>query len=158
MPNNATAVRHGPIPKANEERLWGQVVKTEGCWLWTAGHRLGYGVFHVRDSASGTYSTVQAHRYIYEQLVGLVPYGLQLDHLCRNRLCVNPSHLEPVTIQQNVLRGMGLAANNSKKTHCLRGHPFDLINTRSTVKGKRVCRLCDRIRHQSYKQREEGAS
>lgn len=110
------------------------------CWEWT-GARMhnGYGQLVV----GGIRYAV--HRYVYEQLVGPIPEGLDLDHLCRNRACVNPIHLEPVTRGENLRRGY-LAEPRSAKTHCIRGHAFDAANTRISKAGKRQCRSCDRSR------------
>src|SRR5882672_6137680 len=89
------------------------------CWLWTGSRtRKGYG----RVQWDGR--TVQAHRLVYELLVGPIPVGLYLDHLCRNPRCVRPDHCEPVSNGENVLRGFGPPAVNARKTHCLRGHPL----------------------------------
>lgn len=98
------------------------VCPTTGCWNWTASCTSnGYGQFHIN---SGAKRNVGAHRWAYETLVGCVPDGLQLDHLCRNRRCVNPAHLEPVTPQVNTLRGATLPARNARKTHCPQGHMY----------------------------------
>jgi len=114
-------------------------VDSNGCWIWTGRISLaGYGQF-----SSPERKTVNAYRWGYEQLVGAIPGGLHLDHLCRVRACVNPAHLEPVTCRENVLRGVGVTAVNASKTHCLRGHEFTLANTR--MKGRRrICRACSR--------------
>lgn len=85
------------------DRFWAKVVKTSSCWVWvgSGGGRIGeYGVFRM-DSGP-----VRAHRYAYELLVGPIPDGMTLDHLCRVTRCVNPSHLEPVTLEENVRRGV----------------------------------------------------
>ena len=103
------------------ERFWSKVDKDGpgGCWLWTASQNgYGYGKFKA------PHAFVASHRYAYELLVGPIPDGLQIDHLCRNRACVNPAHLEPVTQRVNLMRGNTLASINARKTHCIRGHEF----------------------------------
>lgn len=95
------------------------------CWEWTGQLRNGYGRIKV-DGHS-----IQAHIFSYETFLGSIPEGLELDHLCRNRACVNPLHLEPVTRSINVRRGIGplIAALKQKaKTHCPQGHPYSLEN------------------------------
>ena len=90
-----------------------------GCWLWIAGIAGGgYGSYW-----NGT-KKVSAHRFSYEQTRGPIPQGLEIDHLCRQRLCVNPEHLEAVTHRENVLRGDGWTAHQARQTHCHRGHPL----------------------------------
>jgi hypothetical protein len=92
-----------------------------------------------------------AHRAVYEMEVGPIADGLEIDHLCRNRGCVNPAHLEPVTHKENVLRGATVPGLNAVKTHCLRGHEFDEENTRHIARnGRRVCRACMRERCREY--------
>ena len=116
------------------------VVFTDSCWLWTGGHAgEGYGRFYNNGRAW------LAHRFAWIAFVGPIEDGLQLDHVaaagCKNRHCVNPDHLEPVTIAENVLRGSGITAINARKTHCKQGHPFDRQNT-IYRKGGRLCRQC----------------
>lgn len=112
-----------------------------GCWLWTACiNTSGYAGLWWDGKKR------EAHRVVYELAVGPVPAGLQLDHLCRVRSCVNPEHLEPVTPKENVHRGMGTAGIHFRKTHCVNGHKFDELNTRKTKEGWRVCRACKRNR------------
>jgi hypothetical protein len=123
------------------ERFWSKVARggTGGCWLWTAGKfSEGYGQFW-RDGRN-----LHAHRVAYELLVGPIPEGLNLDHLCRVRHCVNPAHLEPVTARTNLLRGVGQPARNARKTHCKNGHEFTPENTYEIRPGWRACRQCKR--------------
>lgn len=110
------------------------------CWTWTAQiNNQGYAVLGVASRPAA------AHRFAYQLLVGPIPEGLHLDHLCRNRGCVNPSHLEPVTCRENLLRGNTHAAMNVAKTHCPHGHEYTTENT-GTYKGSRYCRTCGRLR------------
>ena len=106
------------------ERFWIKVQKTPDCWNWIASHSTnGYGRLMHKNKY------VAAHRWSYESLVGPIPDGLVIDHLCRNKLCVNPAHMEPVTQRENVMRGEGIAAQNANKTHCVHGHEFNRENT-----------------------------
>lgn len=116
--------------------FWGNVTKGTDCWLWT-GHtdRDGYGIFYRRGH-------VRAHRFAYESEVGVIPAGLEPDHLCGVRKCVRPEHLELVSHRENVLRGRSFAAINSRKTHCPRGHEFTAANTYVYPSGGRQCRTC----------------
>ena len=121
-------------------RFWSKVhADSSGCWLWTAAlNDAGYGKYSIRRS-----TWRRAHRVAYLGLVGPIPDGLTLDHLCRVRRCVNPSHLEPVTAGENVLRGVGLSAQNNRKTHCRRGHEFTEENTyHYPASEERGCRAC----------------
>ncbi len=105
------------------------------CLMWTGGRRGGYGRFRVDGRI------VSAHRWLYEQLVGTIPAGLVVDHLCRHPACVNPEHLEPVTQRENVLRGEGVGARHARKTHCPQGHEYTDENT-YTWNRQRFCRAC----------------
>jgi hypothetical protein len=123
-----------------------------GCWNWTAQiDRNGYGKF-----CKNAYPAL-AHRVSYELHVGPIPNGLFLDHLCRNRSCVNPKHLEPVTNRENGLRGIGPAASrkrNLAKTHCKYGHPLSGDNIIiSKWNGQRVCLACRLARKRQYNSR-----
>lgn len=123
----------------DEARFWRKVNKDDpsGCWLWTGAKYRGYGYFRVERKG------IRAHRYSYELVKGNIPSGLILDHLCRNKACVNPQHLEPVTIGENVLRGTAPSAVNAKKSHCVRGHRFSEANTYIN-RGRRYCKTCRR--------------
>jgi len=126
-----------------------------GCWLWTASKdRKGYGKFKMAGRVH------RAHRVSYEMHVGPIPDGLELDHLCRNRMCVNPDHLEPVTTQENLLRGDTIAACNAAKTHCPQGHEYAGDNLYIDKRGRRFCRTCarerDRKRYQRKKEAQRG--
>src|SRR3990167_5772169 len=110
----------------------------KGCWPWQAGLKGGgYGGFMIEDGRNG--STTGAHRAAWELLVGDIPEGLTIDHLCRNVTCVNPDHLEPVSIKVNVLRGRGPSAQNARKNQCPAGHRYDFRDNG----GKRRCRQCN---------------
>ena len=126
-----------------EQRFMRHVEKSDECWLWRgAKHGFGYGQFHGSQG-----KMVDAHRFAYEMFVGPIPEGLTIDHLCRIRNCVNPAHLEPVTLRENILRGENA---NKSKTHCKRGHPFDSRNT-YWRQGERSCRTCRAARSRAYR-------
>ncbi len=140
------------------ERFWAKVDKNgpipancpafDPCWIWQ-GKISGNGYGHIWLAGK----TVGAHRLSYKLLVGAIPSRMTLDHLCRNRACVNPNHLEVVTNRTNLLRGISFSAQNARRTHCPQGHPYDLFNTYVTSKGKRDCRRCWGIAKARYKER-----
>jgi hypothetical protein len=122
---------------------------TDGeCWEWTARvDRYGYGRFRLDRKME------LAHRVAYRIFVGDIPEGLTVDHLCRNRKCVNPAHLEAVSRKDNTLRGVGPTAVNAGKDVCASGHPFNADNTYFRPTGNRDCRACGRVRSAAYKAR-----
>lgn len=106
-----------------------------GCWVWQAGKTdTGYGMFWTGKR------TIGAHRISYVLHKGLIPKGMCIDHLCKNRACVNPDHMEVVTRGENARRGDHA---ESKKTHCAKGHPYDEKNT-YWYRNHRICRTCAR--------------
>lgn len=116
-------------------------VNTDDCWLW-AGHKDKNGYGHLKVN----HQYLLAHRWFYQAVVGPVPADMPLDHLCRVPACINPAHLEPVTTQINVLRGIGPAAINARRIRCINGHEFTVANTRWRKSGGRTCKACENKR------------
>lgn len=121
----------------------------DGCWLWTGYiDAKGYGVLGI-----GGKRLSKAHRFSYERFVGPIPAGKCLDHLCRVRHCVNPVHLEPVTNQENVIRGN---AARPPRVACVKGHAFSEQNTYINQRGKRECRTCRAEAVKRYREKVRG--
>jgi hypothetical protein len=135
-------------PTLRERLLSKAVINWEtGCWEWTAClSTSGYG----RINANGRVEN--AHRVAYELIESPIPVGLFLDHLCRNRACINPAHLEPVTNRENILRSpINQFSLKAAQTHCGTGHEFTVENTRVRANGTRACRACERESNKRYR-------
>lgn len=141
--------RNGPIPEHRPN--------LGPCWQWTASiKKNGYGQFN----ADGHNRIVRAHRYAYEAMNGPIPAGYDLDHLCRNRACVNPAHLEPVTRRVNLLRGETNGGIVSRTGRCLRGHDLSdprNIYWRKDRPGKWNCLACLRERRTALRRVNQDA-
>jgi hypothetical protein len=158
-----------PPKRTWQERFWAKV-NEDGpvsedrpdlgqCWIWTAALNKGYGVFKPTGQ-----TTQGSHRVAYQLLADSIPDDLELDHLCRNRACVNPDHLEPVTHKENCLRGVGIFAVHAAQDACVHGHEFTPENTilRNRPEGGRRCRTCyltsqrEIRQHRARRQRKTG--
>lgn len=132
----------GLIPTDPMSIFLRNTTKTPGCWDWKGYvNPEGRGVINFKDGKKFAY------RLAYELFVGPIPAGLTIDHLCVNPNCVNPDHLEPVTGGENSLRGSGPAAENKRKTHCMRGHELSGENLYLKPNGRRRCRRCEANSH-----------
>ena len=135
------------ISKPIQDRFFKKVKKTKRCWFWTGLKTVtGYGDFWIEGGMR------RAHRVSYQIAIGEIPAGLQIDHLCRVRHCVNPKHLEAVTQTQNTLRGYGFGAINKRKTACPKGHKYDVIKFK---KGQRfrACSICNRVHSKKHSEK-----
>lgn len=140
------------VTDADMNRFRARVDETDTCWIWQGSLDAdGYGRFSLRGRA------FQAHRISYTAAHGSIPEGLVIDHLCRNRACVRPDHLEPVTNAVNILRGVSFSAVNASKEFCDNGHPFDAINTYMAPGGWRRCRACHKASDDRYQERKREA-
>ena len=124
------------IQRHRQRQVFSKIIVGDDCWEWKGMPKSG-GYHQIKVGGRN----LMAHRVVYELLVGPIPEGLQLDHLCRNRWCVRPDHLEPVTPKENKRRGITV---NETKTHCPRGHAYNEENTYRFPDGSRRCRACRR--------------
>ncbi len=146
------------LPLSNAPpKFWKRVsIQTSGCWLWQGNiNGWGYGRITAGSRATGDKRAALVHRCAYEWLVGPIPYALCIDHLCRTRHCVNPLHMEPVTLAENVRRGTAGEVNRARMkniSQCPAGHAYNEKNTGVRPNGDRYCRECNEIRRQRNKQ------
>ena len=125
-----------------QERFWEKVEKTDTCWVWQGSLTdLGYGKFF----AGSDKGIVSAHRFAYKSLIKKIGPSMTIDHLCRNKFCVNPAHLEEVTIEENIRRALPFVnrkhVRREERTECIYGHPYTPENT-MLIRGGRACKVC----------------
>lgn len=130
---------------STSERFWAKVLKLSDCWLW---------VGSLGSSGYGQFKGKPAHRFAYTEMRGPIPDGLVLDHLCREEVCVNPWHLEPVTVHENTMRGFGPAPDLRRRSACKNGHPLEGDNLRIRPDGSRKCLACHREWQRAYVKRK----
>ncbi len=124
------------------------MINTDDCWLY-AGYKDPQGYGRIFYTKNGKTHYEYSHRVSYETFKKPIKDPLVIDHLCKVRHCMNPDHLEPVTVRINTLRGDGVLINKNK-THCQKGHEYSPDNTRLSKQGWRVCRTCEMNRHKEY--------
>ena len=120
------------------------------CWIWAGSiSSNGYGIYSTNER--GRYVKRKAHRLMYELEYGHIPFGKVIDHLCNEKLCVNPEHLRVTTHRENILRSNGMGARWAKRTHCKYGHEFNKENTIIREHGARRCKICRKNRYDSVR-------
>lgn len=147
--SNGTYIAH--LTQIPPEKIFAQIQKTEnGCWLWT-GRIITYGypiIFKPR-TIDHKKSSILVHRWIYQQYKGQIPKGFDVHHVCNNKVCVNPNHLEALDRNTHLKKGNSPSTVNSKKTHCNRGHSLDNAYIEKP-NGKRHCIICRREYMRNY--------
>lgn len=135
-------------PGSTLSNVMGKVRQDEtGCWIWDGNlSQWGYAKYPIN-----------VHRFTYEQFVGLIPEGLEINHLCEHPACVNPEHLEAVTHRENMAYGHTIIAQQLRRTHCPEGHPYDGPNLYTDPRGNRQCRECRRRDMRAYRGRRRSA-
>lgn len=124
-------------PVALPSRISKRIEHHNGCWIWTGAKRNGYSM--IRWKRDGEHIVIGGHRLLYELHVGPIPEGHEVDHTCRNKACINPAHLEAVTVQENVRRAR---SHNRSRSHCENGHEMTPENTVIRRRGWKRCRQC----------------
>lgn len=151
MTNEKQQLLDCPLPK-DEKRFKTKYIKHGDCWIWIGSFngKKGYGKMLLRGKLE------LAHRISYSWYRGHIPTGMTIDHMCNNKACVNPEHLEVATQKDNNLRGNSLTAKNKRKTHCARGHEFTEDNVKIIIRRtstRRVCKKCHRQNVRATKRR-----